>query len=294
MPTSESFFFPEEDRLLEDPYPFDVDFDGPPNDAGALLKDSGFMGGQSSDGSDGNVAAMFDYPAYVSNSPRMSGQPILAAEKPNPHLPSHRGSTSSSSSLRSADSNSPHTSVDAIPMDTSSNDWLEDFRGGGGAFGIDDAVDISSYLTLSAGSSSPDPPASTEPSPDSPAASETLAQGRATKRRKAQPKKPTVSFILFKLKAKPKPHTHFMLTVSRNSRRTDWRTRSGLRVSPNSPLSRHIFLAASHHQATCMVTILPPQIAVSTISATYSCVQTGRLQRTVQLAIYFAHCQDPI
>lgn len=203
MPTSESFFFPEEDRLLDDPYAFDVDFDGPPNDAGAMLKDTGFMGGQSGDGADGNIATVFDFPTYVSNSPRMSGQPILAAEKLNPHLPSHRGSTSSSSSLRSADSNSPHTSVDAIPMDTSSSDWLEDFGGDGGTFGMDEAVDMSRYLTLTGGSCSPDPPASTEPLPDFPAAGETLPQGRASKRRKAQPKKLTVSFVRFK----PKPLT---------------------------------------------------------------------------------------
>ncbi|KAI1167284.1 hypothetical protein F5B18DRAFT_482740 [Nemania serpens] len=191
MPTSESFFFPEEDRLLDDPYPFDMDFDGPPNDAGALLKDTGFMGVQSGDGGDGNIAAVFDFPTYVSNSPRMSGQPMLAADKSNPHLPLHRGSTSSSSSLRSTDSNSPHTSIDAMPMDTSSSDWLEDFGGDGGTFGMDEAVDMSRYLTLSGGSSSPDPPASTKPSPDIPAASDALPQGRASKRRKAQPKKPT-------------------------------------------------------------------------------------------------------
>ncbi|KAI0878860.1 hypothetical protein GGS24DRAFT_442338, partial [Hypoxylon argillaceum] len=185
MPTSESFSYPEEDQLVPDIYPFQMDFEGS-GDPTTLMKDSGFIDLQAGDGS---TPAIFDLPTYTSDALHQSSQGIFAVNKPNPTLPSHRGSSSSSSSVRSASSNSPHTSIGAMQMDNPSGEWLESIGGNEDTFSIDDSVDISQFLTMSGDSSSPAAPAANEPSPDFHTPSETVPQGRANKRRKAQPRK---------------------------------------------------------------------------------------------------------
>ncbi|KAJ8132887.1 hypothetical protein O1611_g742 [Lasiodiplodia mahajangana] len=191
MPTSDSFSYHDEEQLVPDEYPFHMDFDGT-NDTSTLAKDTlgSFMDLQASDG---DSATIFDLGAYGSDGPQQPGQPPFAAVKPNHHLPSHRGSTSSSSSLRSASSNSPHTSIGAMPMDASPPEWFEDMGGHEDSFSVEDSIDLSQYLTLSGDSSSPGHTIANEPSPElefhSPR--ETLPQGRANKRRKAQPRRPT-------------------------------------------------------------------------------------------------------
>ncbi|KAI0425038.1 hypothetical protein F5Y09DRAFT_117693 [Xylaria sp. FL1042] len=186
MPTSESFAFPEEDQiptLFSFNIDHGVDFDGA-SENGSVMKDASFMDLQTFDGAG---PAMYGGSTYPFS--QQSNQAATAADKPNSHLPSHlpshRGSTSSSSSLRSMASSSPHTSIDATPMDASPGKWLDDMGGNEDAFNMDQ------YLILSGDSSSPMPPGASEPSPEFHTTSEALPQGRAVKRRKAQPKQRT-------------------------------------------------------------------------------------------------------
>ncbi|KAI0112073.1 hypothetical protein GGR51DRAFT_557253 [Nemania sp. FL0031] len=186
MPTSDSFSYHEEEQVVPDIYPFHMDFDGT-GDASTITKDTSFIDLQPSDG---DSSTIFDLGAYSSDCPQQPSQAFFAADKPNHHPSSHRGSTSSSSSMRSASSSSPHTSIGAMPMDASPHEWLEDIGGHEDSFGVDESIDISQYLTLSSDSSSPDHAVANEPSPEFQSASEPLPQGRANKRRKAQPRKP--------------------------------------------------------------------------------------------------------
>ncbi|KAJ8123422.1 hypothetical protein ONZ43_g633 [Nemania bipapillata] len=107
MPTSESFSYPDEDELLPDIYPFQVDFeDAEGNDnATALMKDTGFMEFPTTTAT---TATIFDLPPYTSDDSPQSNQAIFAADKPNPNLHSHRG---------------------AMQIDTSPGEWLEDIGG---------------------------------------------------------------------------------------------------------------------------------------------------------------------
>ncbi|KAI0798800.1 hypothetical protein GGR55DRAFT_550257 [Xylaria sp. FL0064] len=182
MPTSESFTFPEEDPM-PDMFPFDlnheVDFNGASENS-PPMKDVSFMDLSTFDGAG---PAMYDGSTYA--FPQQSNQAITTIDNPGSKLPSHRGSTSSSSSLRSMASSSPHTSIDATPMDTSSSQWPDEMGG------RDDASNMDQYLVLSSDSSSSTPPGASEPSPEFHTTSETLPQGRAVKRRKAQPKNRT-------------------------------------------------------------------------------------------------------
>ncbi|KAI1278589.1 hypothetical protein F5Y07DRAFT_63460 [Xylaria sp. FL0933] len=182
MPTSESFTFSEEDPM-PDMFPFDlnhgVDFDGASENS-PPMKDVSFVDLSAFDGA---ALAMYDGSTYA--FPQQSNQAITTIDNPNSKLPSHRGSTSSSSSLRSMASSSPHTSIDATPMDTSSSQWLDEIRGS------DDTFNVDQYLILSSDSSSSTPPGASEPSPEFRTTSETLPQGRAVKRRKGQPKNRT-------------------------------------------------------------------------------------------------------
>ncbi|KAI0914519.1 hypothetical protein F4823DRAFT_557870 [Ustulina deusta] len=188
MPTSESFTFPEEDPL-PDMFRFsfnpEFDFDAAATNS-PVMKDAGFMGLQTGDGAGSTI---YGDPTYA--FPQQSNQVVSATDKPNPHLPSHRGSTSSSSSLRSTGSSSPHTSIDATPMAASPSEWLQDIGNNEDAFDMGSSVDMSQFLALSGDSSSPTPPIANEPSPEFHTSSEALPQGRAVKRRKAQPKQRT-------------------------------------------------------------------------------------------------------
>ncbi|KAI1825080.1 hypothetical protein F4861DRAFT_212786 [Xylaria intraflava] len=191
MPTSESFAFPEADQLVPEMYAFEfgteLDF-GDATSNGSLMKESGFMELQPDDAGE---PAVLDGLAYTSFDNLEQPYPATpAADKPNPHLPSHRGSTSSSSSLRSSNSTSPHTSINATPMDTSPSAWLEDV-GDHEDTNMESAVDLSQFLTLSGDSGSPGPPAPSEPLPNFHNSGAALPQGRAVKRRKAQPRQRT-------------------------------------------------------------------------------------------------------
>ncbi|GAW22087.1 hypothetical protein ANO14919_116220 [Xylariales sp. No.14919] len=184
MPTSESFAFPEEDQLPEMfPLDFNPEFDYDGANNSSWMKDGGFMELQTSDGGGSTL-----YGGSTHAFSQQSNHTVPSTEKPNPHLPSHRGSTSSSSSLRSTSSNSPHTSIDATPMEASPGEWLEDLGSHEDTFNMDSSMDISQFITLSGDSSSPAPPVANEPSPEFHTPSETLPQGRAVKRRKAQSK----------------------------------------------------------------------------------------------------------
>ncbi|GAP90089.1 putative ankyrin repeat protein [Rosellinia necatrix] len=184
MPISEPFAFPDEERLASEMYSFEFDMDGTAGN-GSLMKDTNFMGLQAGDEGDPTI---FDGRAYAFDDIQQASQNVLAADKSDPHPPSHRGSTSSSSSLRSVGSNSPHTSMDAMSVDVSPGEWLDDIAGNEDAFNMESSVDMSQYLTLPGDPSSPEPTAPHDPSPDFHMPSEALPQGRAIKRRKAQPK----------------------------------------------------------------------------------------------------------
>ncbi|KAI0539133.1 hypothetical protein GGR58DRAFT_256844 [Xylaria digitata] len=176
MPTSESFAFPEEEQLSEMfPLDFNTGFDYDSINTNSLMKD----------GDDGRGSTIYDCQTYP--FPPQSNQ-APTTDKPNLHLTSHRGSTSSSSSLRSTSSNSPHTSIDATPME---GEWLEDIGSHEDAFNMDSSMDISQFITLPGDSSSPAPLIANAPSPEFHTSSETLPQGRAVKRRKAQSKQRT-------------------------------------------------------------------------------------------------------
>ncbi|KAF2969867.1 hypothetical protein GQX73_g3679 [Xylaria multiplex] len=188
MPTSESFAFPEEDQLSEMfPMDFNTGFDYDSANPNSLMKDGDLMDLRTAGRrDDGRSSTLYDSQTYP--FPLQSNQAPSTTDKPSLHLTSHRGSTSSSSSLRSASSNSPHTSIDATPMD---GEWLEDMGGHEDAFNMDSSMDISQFITLSGDSSSPAPLVTNVPSPDFHPSSETLPQGRAVKRRKAQSKQRT-------------------------------------------------------------------------------------------------------
>ncbi|KAI1132239.1 hypothetical protein F5Y10DRAFT_231863 [Nemania abortiva] len=188
MPTSESFSYHDEDQLESDVYAFQMDFDGTGN-AAAMRKEPRFMDLQVSDGV--TATGLFDFPPYVSDGSQQSGQAVFAVDKSNHHLPSHRGSTSSSSSLRSAGSNSPHTSIGATQMDASASEWLEDGARHEDTFSMHDHVDLSQFITMPGDSSSPAPPVANEPSPEFHTPSEILPQERARKRPKTQAMKRT-------------------------------------------------------------------------------------------------------
>jgi hypothetical protein len=200
MPTSESFSFREADRLVLDPAMSDYDFSSEldlygSTDSISQMKDGSFMEFQAGD-TLGSTA--FDGPVGFGRNTQQLSKAIPAADTTNYCLPLHRGSTSSSSSLRSTGSNSPPTiysTMDATAMENSPGDWKF-----GDNFTIDPmdpmdpANDMSQYLDLSSNSSSPCAPVSNEPSLEYHTSGETLPQGRAVKRRKAPQKRRTVSF----------------------------------------------------------------------------------------------------
>ncbi|TGJ86078.1 hypothetical protein E0Z10_g2704 [Xylaria hypoxylon] len=168
------------------PLDFDPRFEYDGANDNSLMKDGGFMDLQTGDGSG---SALYGGSTY--GFAQQSNQAVPVTDKPNPHLTSHRGSTSSSSSLRSNSSNSPHTSIDAMPMEASPGEWREDIGGHGDVFDLDSSMDMSQFITLPSDSSSPVPPVDNEPSPEFHTASEALPQGRPIKRRKAQSKQRT-------------------------------------------------------------------------------------------------------
>lgn len=216
------------------------------------MKDVGFMDFETGAG-DGDGSAM--YGASTCTFPQQPGQFVHSTNKPNPQLPSHRGSTSSSSSLRSTDSGSPPTSAHATPIKTSPREWTEEMGGNEDTLSMDSNIDISQYLTLSGGTSSPTPPATIGLSPESHTSIEPLSQGRAVKRRKAQPKRRTVSFSLIATNI-----GGFILTLFRGIYQADRRAKSQGRVLTSSPLCRRIFLATSRRQMLCILTCLLPMV----------------------------------
>ncbi|KAK5635241.1 hypothetical protein RRF57_010953 [Xylaria bambusicola] len=189
MPSSESFMFPEEDQMADmfSSCEFNSAFHF--NDVANVnspMKDVGVMDFQ---GGDGDGSTLYGSSGYA--FPQQSGQVVPTTNKPNSQLPSHRGSTSSSSSLRSTDSGSPQTSVHVTPIKTSPGEWPEDIGGNEDALSMDSSIDMSQFLTLSGDTSSPTPPVPNELSPESHTSIEPLSQGRAVKRRRAQPKRRT-------------------------------------------------------------------------------------------------------
>ncbi|KAI1179680.1 hypothetical protein F4777DRAFT_442190 [Nemania sp. FL0916] len=192
MPTSDPLkFLDDDDQMLSaEYYPFPLDF-GSSTVSNRPAKENGNY--MDLDACDEDQTSMFDLTTYPSDDSQHSGQAIADIGKVNLHFPSHRGSTSSSSSMRSGSSNSPHTSIEATPMDMSPSVWLEENGGSKNHYGVDDPDDFSQFFAMSPSPSSgtPPPPAANEASPDSAMPSETLPQGRANKRRKAQSKKPT-------------------------------------------------------------------------------------------------------
>ncbi|KAI1435626.1 hypothetical protein GGR50DRAFT_311242 [Xylaria sp. CBS 124048] len=206
MPTAESFAFPETDQMAPEMYAFefgtDIDF-GDATGNGSLAKENGYMELQTGDA--GAPGGLND-PTYTpfGNYEQPCHPATPAADKHKHHLTSHRGSTSSSSSLRSSNSTSPHTSINATPMETSPSAWLEEV-GDNEDTNMEPAIDFDQFLTLSSDPSSPDPPAPSEPLPepeplllhlaeplpDFHGSSATQPQGRAVKRRKAQPRQRT-------------------------------------------------------------------------------------------------------
>ncbi|KAI2625456.1 hypothetical protein GGS21DRAFT_493505 [Xylaria nigripes] len=194
MHSSESFSLPERDQHpVPEMYAFefgsDIDY-GDATNNGSLMKETAFMDLQAGEGGD---HAVLDGPAYTTFDTAFDTldqqYPVTPATdiKLNPHLPSHRGSTSSSSSMRSSSSTSPHTSIDATHMDTSPGAWLEDLADHDDT-NMDSSIDYSQFLTISGDMNSPDAPAANESLPDSHNSTAILPQGRAVKRRKAQPK----------------------------------------------------------------------------------------------------------
>lgn len=165
-------------------YPFEFEFENPPPN-NAPGKDDGYM---ELDAGDRGSTIFGGSPYAFDKAPRPSDS-IFTEDVLNPHPTSHRGSTSSSSSLRSTGSNSPRPSIDA-PMDASPRGWPEDV-GGHGDMDVD-TVDLSQFLTLPGDTDSPSPPAANEQAPALEAYGDPVSQGRAVKRRKAQPKTRTV------------------------------------------------------------------------------------------------------
>ncbi|KAI0518445.1 hypothetical protein F5B22DRAFT_644751 [Xylaria bambusicola] len=189
MPSSESFMFPEEDQMTDmfSSCEFNSAFHF--NEAANVnspMKDVGIMDFQ---GGDGDGSTMYGGSGYT--FPQHPGQVIPTTNKPKSQLPSHRGSTSSSSSLRSTDSGSPQTSVHATPIKTSPGEWPEDIGGNEDDLSMDSSIDMSQFLTLSGETSSPTPPVPNELSPESHTSTEPLSQGRAVKRRRARSKRRT-------------------------------------------------------------------------------------------------------
>ncbi|KAI8630869.1 hypothetical protein F5Y19DRAFT_463733 [Xylariaceae sp. FL1651] len=167
---------------------FNADFGFYGTDDNPLLKDAGLMEFQAGDSYES--AAFNDSTNNLRNS-----QPnkIAPATTQSTHrAPSHRGSTSSSSSLRSTGSNSPHTShssMDVTAMEISPSAWkFETVGDHDDNYMMDASNDMSQFLDLSSAASSPCPPVTNEPSPDAQGPYESVPQGRAVKRRKAQQK----------------------------------------------------------------------------------------------------------
>ncbi|KAI0454418.1 hypothetical protein F5B21DRAFT_237078 [Xylaria acuta] len=179
MPTAEPFGLHDEDQLVPDMFPFNFG-EGDPADDSSLMKDGTFLALQTSDG---GANPMFEYPGFDFDDPQQPSQAVLAADKSDPRLLPHRGSTSSSSVQSGGSCNSPR------PMGTSPIEWLEGIRGNQDAFNVEAPVDFSQYFAMS--DSSPTPPVMNQFSPESHTLSETLPPGRAVKRRKAQAPKRT-------------------------------------------------------------------------------------------------------
>jgi hypothetical protein len=183
MPSSEPFCFRGAENLPEsDPVMpmFDYNdfnnenlFDADDNSSPA--KDSSLM---SFSAGYGSLPFSFDSSEHTVSASQYPSKNLQITDKSQQYLSSHRGSTSSSSSLKSIGLDSPgtdQTSMDGAAMDigdTSPGIW-DDFK-------------MDQFINLSGSSS---PPIANEPSP-----------GRATKRRKAQKARqsqPTVSSALF-------------------------------------------------------------------------------------------------
>ncbi|KAI8947312.1 hypothetical protein F4801DRAFT_517595 [Xylaria longipes] len=172
----EPFALHDEDRLVpDDMFPFEFEIGDAANES-SLMKDGTYMALHTSDGS-ANGYAMFNF-----DGSQQPSQAVLAADESGPGLLPHRGSTSSSSVQSGGGSHSPG------PMDTSPADWFEDIGGNEAALNVEAPDSFSQYLILDL---SPTPSVVNQTSPEPHTLSETLPQGRAVKRRKAQPQKRT-------------------------------------------------------------------------------------------------------
>jgi hypothetical protein len=210
LPTSDlpGYFEGVDDRMSTDSYPFQIPFDHTDN-ADGLSKWDNFMDLDALDAfdpEDEGQVFMFNN-ARSSDDSRESNKASQDVDRAKVHLSSHRGSTSSSSSARSGCSNSPNRlSTNPTPVDGSPHRWFDGsedcenpFEGPGGSdnsFKTFDAQDdLSRYINLSGSPNSSESPVTHEPSPDFHTPDGTMSQGRANKRRKAQPKKLKVSYF---------------------------------------------------------------------------------------------------